>query len=50
MNDPKSGGRKYLTVVLAIFLASILAVLVVATTHYWGDKREPAGFTENAGQ
>lgn len=48
MDEPKSSSQKYLKVVLAIFLASILAVLVIATVQYWGDKREPAGVTENA--
>ncbi len=48
MNDRKPSGRKYLTIVLGIFLACILAVLVIATVQYWADKREPAGVTGQA--
>ncbi|HEX8413293.1 MAG TPA: hypothetical protein VF637_05335 [Sphingomicrobium sp.] len=48
MNDEKSSSRKYLTVVITIFIACILAVLVIATVQYWGDKREPAGVTGDA--
>jgi hypothetical protein len=48
MSNKKPNSRKYLTVVITIFIACILAVLVIATVQYWGDKREPAGVTSNA--
>jgi hypothetical protein len=50
VNDPKAGDRKFLTVALAIFIAAILAVIVVATLQYWGDKRHPDGVPQTVGQ
>lgn len=41
MDDPKPAGRNYLRIVLGIFVAAILAIIVVATLQYWGDKRDP---------
>ena len=50
MSDQKTGRRKFLTIALAIFLAGILAVIVVATYQYWADKRHPDGVPEAVGQ
>jgi hypothetical protein len=50
VNDPKPASRKFLTIALAIFLAAILAVIVVAAVQYWGDKRHPDGVPERGGQ
>jgi hypothetical protein len=50
VDDPKLADRNYLRIVLAIFVAAILAVIVVATVQYWGDKRDPDVASETSGQ
>jgi hypothetical protein len=46
VNDPKTGNRKFMTVVLALLVAGILAVMIVGTLQYYGDKRQPDGVPE----
>lgn len=49
MADPKRADRKYLRVVLGIFLAAVLATIVVATIQYWADERQPDVTPETSG-
>ena len=50
MDDPKPADRNYLRIVLGLFVAAILATIVVATVQYWGDKRDPDVASETSGQ
>jgi hypothetical protein len=50
VNDPKTGNRKFMTVVLVLLMAGILAVMIVGTLQYYGDKRHPDGVPETSGR
>jgi hypothetical protein len=50
VDDPKPADRIYLRIVLGIFVAAILAIIVLTTLQYWGDKRNPDVISETSGQ
>jgi TRAP-type C4-dicarboxylate transport system permease small subunit len=50
VDDPKPADRNYLRIVLGIFMAAILATIVVGTFQYWSDKRDPDVASETSGQ
>ncbi|HEX8446321.1 MAG TPA: hypothetical protein VF649_06875 [Sphingomonas sp.] len=48
MDRPPGKSRRYITIVLSIFVALVLATIVVTTLQYWTDKAAPEGLTGEA--